>query len=83
MPRLIFKCPYLKPEQHRSAAHRENYVRYVATREGVDRLDPGKAVLPATERQKEMVSQLLRDFPLCRGLFEYEDYLAAPTRGNA
>ena len=83
MPRIIFKCPYLKPDQHRSAAHRGNYVRYVATREGVDRLDPGKAALPATERQKEMVSQLLRDFPLCRGLFEYEDYLASPTRGNA
>ena len=83
MPRIIFKCPYLKPDQHRSAAHRENYVRYVATREGVDRLDPGKAALPATERQKEMVSQLLRDFPLCRGLFEYEDYLSSPTRGNA
>ena len=83
MPRIIFKCPYLKPDQHRSAAHRGNYVRYVATREGVDRLDPGKAALPATERQKEMASQLLRDFPLCRGLFEYEDYLSSPTRGNA
>ena len=83
MPRLIFKCPYLKPDQPRSEAHLNNYVRYVATREGVDRLDPGKAALPATERQREMVGQLLRDFPLCRGLFEYEDYLAAPTRGNA
>lgn len=83
MPRLIFKCPYLKPDQRRSEAHRGNYVRYVATREGVDRLDPGKAALPATERQKEMVSQLLRDFPLCRSLFEYEDYLADSTRGNA
>ena len=83
MPRIIFKCPYLKPDQHRSAAHRGNYVRYVATREGVDHLDPGKAALPATERQKEMVNRLLRDFPLCRGLFEYEDYLASPTRGNA
>ena len=83
MPRIIFKCPYLKPDQHRSVAHRGNYVRYVATREGVDRLDPGKAALPATERQKGMVSQLLRDFPLCRGLFEYEDYLSSPTHGNA
>lgn len=83
MPRLIFKCPYPKPDQPRSDVHRENYVRYVATREGVDRLDSGKAALPATERQKEMVRQLLRDFPLCRGLFEYEDYLAAPTCGNA
>ena len=83
MPRLIFKCPYLKPEQPRSEAHLNNYVRYVATREGVERLDPGKAALPATERQREMVGQLLRDFPLSRELFEHEDYLAAPTRGNA
>ena len=83
MPRLIFKCPYLKPDHPRSEAQRENYVRYVATREGVERLDPGKAALPATERQQEMVGQLLRDFPLCRELFEYEDYLSAPTRGNA
>ena len=83
MPRLIFKCPYLKPDHPRSEAQRENYVRYVATREGVERLDPGKAALPATKRQQEMVGQLLRDFPLCRELFEYEDYLSAPTRGNA
>ena len=49
----------------------------------MDRLDSGIVALPATERQKEMVGQLLRDFPLCRGLFEYEDYLASPTHGNA
>ena len=30
-----------------------------------------------------MVQQLLRDFPSSRDLFEYEDYQAAPTRGNA
>ena len=30
-----------------------------------------------------MVEQLLRDFPSSRELFEYEDYQAAPTRGNA
>ena len=83
MPRIIFKCPYIQPERQRSAAHRENYVRYVATREGVERFDPGKADLPATEKQKEMVSQILQDFPLSKGLFEYEDYLASPTRGNA
>nr|WP_325183994.1 MobP3 family relaxase [uncultured Oscillibacter sp.] len=36
MPRLIFKCPYLKPDQPRSDAHRENYVRCVAARLGYD-----------------------------------------------
>lgn len=29
------------------------------------------------------MERLLRDFPLSRGLFEYEDYVAAPTQGNA
>ena len=38
---------------------------------------------PQEVRPKEMVERLLRDFPLSRGTFEYEDYAAAPTRGNA
>ena len=31
----------------------------------------------------EMIKQILRDFPLSRGMFEYEDYLMTPTRSNA
>ena len=30
-----------------------------------------------------MVEQILRDCPLSRGMFEYEDYAAEPTRTNA
>ncbi len=30
-----------------------------------------------------MVAKLIRDFPLSRGMFEYEDYQAHPTRANA
>lgn len=30
-----------------------------------------------------MVERLLREFPLSRGLFEYEDYSKSPTQGNA
>ena len=33
--------------------------------------------------KKEMIKQILRDFPLSRGIFEYEDYLVTPTRSNA
>ena len=83
MPRIIFKCPYIKPEQEDASTQRQRYVRYIATREGVERVDPGKSNLPATENQQKMVKQLLRDFPSCRELFEYSDYLASPTRGNA
>lgn len=83
MPRLIFKCPYIQGGSKKAAAHLSNYVRYMATREGAQRLPEQAAQLPATEKQRQMVERLLRDFPLSRGTFEYEDYAAAPTRGNA
>ena len=82
MPRIIFKCPYLKGGA-KSASHLNNYVRYMATREGAQRLSPDLAQHPVTQSQKQLVERLLRDFPLSRGLFEYEDYVAAPTQGNA
>jgi len=83
VPRLIFKCPYIKGGTSAACAHLENYVRYMATRNGVERIDPGCDGWQATKQQKEMIKQILRDFPLSRGMFEYEDYLMTPTRSNA
>ena len=60
-----------------------NYVSYISTREGVERIDSGHAGMPATKKQLKMVEQLLREFPSSRKLFEYEDFHAAQTRGNA
>ena len=67
MPRLIFKCPYIKGGTSSATAHLENYVKYMATRNGVERIDPGRSEWPATSKQKKMVEQILRDFPLSRG----------------
>ncbi len=83
MPRIIFKCPYIKPGTQKATAHLNNYVRYVATRERTEKLRQDKSALPATKKQQAMVERLLRDFPLSCGMFEYEDYAAAPTQGNA
>lgn len=83
MPRVIFKCPYIKGGPSSAASHLGNYVRYMATRDGAQRIDSGKGNFPATKKQREMVERLTRDFPLSRGMFEYEDFLSAPTRGNA
>ena len=55
-------------------------MKYIATREGVEVLN-GKG--PATEKQKEMVTKLLKDFPDVRDSFEYEDYKQAPTLHTA
>ena len=40
MPRVIFKCPYLKGGSERAASHLHNYVRYMATREGAQHIPP-------------------------------------------
>ncbi len=83
MPHLIFKCPYIKGGPPRAAARLGNYVRYMATREGAQRVPQDTGKLPATQKQQELVERLLRDFPLSRGMFEYEDYALSSTRANA
>ena len=82
-PRVIFKCPHIKGGGAKATAHLSNYVSYISTREGVERTDPGRAGMPATKKQLKLVEQLLREFPSSCGLFEYEDFRAAQTRGNA
>ena len=82
-PRVIFKCPHIKGGGEKAAAHLSNYVSYISTREGAERVDPGQATKPATKKQLKMVEKLLREFPSSQKLFEYEDFLAAPTQGNA
>ena len=52
MPRLIFKCPYIRGGSKKVAAHLSNYVRYMATREGAQRIAADKAQLPATKKQQ-------------------------------
>ena len=74
MARLIQKTGFIS---RKSAG---SYMKYIATREGVEVLT-GKG--PATEKQKEMVSKLLKDFPDMRDSFEYEDYKQAPTLHTA
>ena len=82
MVRIIFKCNYLK-SGGATAAHRKFYVKYIATRDGVKMIDDSRKLLPATKKQHKMTAQILREFHNARDLFEYEDFIANPTRGNA
>jgi len=82
MPRVIFICPYLKGN-NRTTPQRRNYVKYIATREGVDIIGDSKKLLPGTWRQKKMIEDIIRDFPDTTERFEYEDYIQNPTRENA
>ena len=80
MPKIIFTSRYMKAAP---AAQLANYVKYIATREGVEKIDESKRELPATAAQKKLVSQLLKDFPEAKNMLEYEDFKRRPTIGNA
>ena len=80
MARLILKSPYLKPGGKKSPG---GYLKYIATREGVEMAKDTSRHLPATADQQKQINTLIKKHPQSRKSHEYEDYLANPTRGNA
>lgn len=69
MPRLVQKCGYIR------AAGAGRYMKYIATREGVEKLH-GRG--PVTPPQKELIAKILTDYPDAKELFEYGDYCGRP-----
>ena len=80
MAKLITKFKYLKPATRQSVG---GYAKYIATREGVEKVDDTFKTDPSTEKQKKLIERILRDFPDSNSMLEYEDYLKEPTLGNA
>ena len=80
MARLILKSPYLQPGGKKSPG---GYLKYIATREGVEMAEDTSRHLPATADQQKQIKALIKKHPQSKESYEYEDYLANPTRGNA
>ena len=59
------------------------YAKYIATREGVEKIDDSQRHAPATIKQQELIMRILRDFPDAKESNEYEDYRREKTVGNA
>ena len=59
------------------------YAKYIATREGVEKIDDSQRHAPATIKQQELIMRILRDFPDTKESHEYEDYRREKTIGNA
>ena len=80
MARLITKFKYLKPDARKSVG---GYARYIATREGVEKIDQSFRLSPSSQKQQQLIEKLIKDFPDSQEMLEYEDYLKEPTVGNA
>lgn len=80
MARFILKWRYIKSN---SAGHSTNLVKYIATREGVERCDESWKYQSATDEQQRLIKELVNDFPESAQSFEYQDYINSPTKSNA
>lgn len=80
MARLVTKFKYLKPNRKVSAG---GYAKYIATREGVEKIDSSQKFTPATEKQKNLIEKIIKDFPDSKDMFEYADYLEKQNAGSA
>ena len=80
MAKIIVKSSYYKPNSERSAA---GFIRYISTRDGVEKIDESKKYLPAAKKTQQIISRLLSENPQLAQLPLYLAYQNHPTRENA
>ncbi len=80
MAKVILKWRYIKSG---SKKHNRNLVKYIAQRQNVDMIDDTWQVLPVSKSQRNLIEQILKDFPEAADSHEYQDYLSMPNKGNA
>ena len=57
MAKLITKFKYLKPNARQSVG---GYAKYIATREGVDKIDQSFKFAPSTVKQQKIIQKILK-----------------------
>ena len=67
MPKLVTKFGYLKGKAKRNPG---GYAKYVATREGVEKIDESFKLSPRTQKQADFIAKILNDFPDTKQMHE-------------
>ena len=80
MAKLVTKFKYLKSGIGNSVG---GYLKYIATREGVEKIDESYKCKSASAKQQHLIENILCDFPDSKEMHEYEDYLRERTVGTA
>ncbi len=80
MPRLICTSRYIKNSKSKNAG---NLIKYMGTREGVEKLPNGFDSKPATQKQHELICDLLRAYPPVWKYPEFQKYITEHSKGAA
>lgn len=79
MAKLITKFKYYKPKGKMKIG---GYLKYIATRDGVEKSNSLQEKQSSSLSQRQLIEKLLKDFPDCKNMLEYEDYVKEPTIKN-
>ena len=71
MVKIIFTSRYFRNPK---GSNLGKLVKYMGTREGVEKLPDGEDHSPATVRQQRLINQITKTFPETKNYLEYEDY---------
>ncbi len=80
MPKIILTSRYIK---NAARANAGKLIRYMGTREGVEKLPEGADDSPATVRQQRLISSILKSLPSTTDYPEYFDYGQKNTKSAA
>lgn len=77
---IVIACRYLKNGK-RGKTKRRNYTKYIATRESVEKRQQNTG--KTTANQKQLIAELIKEFPMAKQYLEYTDYTKNPSSENA
>lgn len=80
MPRLICTSRYIKNSKSKNAG---NLIKYMGTREGVEKLSNGYDNSPATQKQHSLICDLLSAYPPIWEYPEFQKYTDERSKGAA
>lgn len=80
MPKLICTSRYIKNSKSSSAG---NLIKYMGTREGVEKLSNGYDSKPATQKQHSLICELLKAYPPALEYPEFQKYVSEHSKGAA
>ncbi len=80
MAKIFFTSTYHKNAKRANAG---KLLRYIATRESVEKLPKGIDHSPSTVRQQRVIAEVLKSLPHTVKYDEYKKYLSEPCKSNA
>ena len=83
MPKIIVTSTYRKGGGAGKKGGAGGLLKYMGTREGVEKLPLSQVKAPATKRQQSLIESVIRRIPDTALYPEYQDFLETGTKGAA